>query len=183
MSSGAEIGISNGTAGAQGSIEQMNSEIAAIKNEIKLTEGIITNKFHDCQSGKEYKVTIDSNNRIFTQNGINKANFIIDQSGTLHIGLGHSFLAKGKAVNAAGIIKINSRGLVRSICNLSGHYQPTIPETIRYLNYMSAKGYVKPSTWITIYSFDSNKSGYITKKAVVYNGPYKYLNRRFSHEA
>ena len=37
MSSGASINISNGTSGSQGSIEQMNAEIAAIQNEQKLS--------------------------------------------------------------------------------------------------------------------------------------------------
>ena len=37
MSSGAEIKISNGTVGSQGSLEQMNSENAAIQNEQKVS--------------------------------------------------------------------------------------------------------------------------------------------------
>jgi len=36
MSSGPESGINNGTAGSQGSIEQMNSEAAAIENEQRI---------------------------------------------------------------------------------------------------------------------------------------------------
>lgn len=37
MSSGASSGISNGTSGAQGNMEQMNSENAALQNESNLS--------------------------------------------------------------------------------------------------------------------------------------------------
>ena len=40
MSSGASSGISNGTSGSQGSLEQMNSEAAAVKNEQRLANTV-----------------------------------------------------------------------------------------------------------------------------------------------
>jgi len=40
MSSGASSGISNGTSGAQGNVEQMNSEAAAIQNEQKISASV-----------------------------------------------------------------------------------------------------------------------------------------------
>ncbi len=180
MSSGGSSGVSNGTAGAQGSLEQMNAELAAIANEEKLSNnGLISNKFSDKQRGKEYGF-IRSNGRIFTKNGINRVNFVIDKNGQLHLGNGHSYLARGESVKAAGTMKIGSDGVPRRITNLSGHYQPNVKETVHYLETMHKNGYISNRTWVDIYSFEKNKSGYITKAKAVYSGPYLYLNRRFS---
>ena len=180
MSSGPSSGISNGTAGAQGSLEQMKAELAAIANEERLSRsGLISNKFSDKQRGKEYGF-IRNNGRIFTKNGINKANFVIDKNGQLHLGNGHSYLAHGEPVQAAGTIKIGSGGIPRRITNLSGHYQPNVKETVHYLDTMHKNGYISNRTWVDIYSFDKSKSGYVTKVKTVYSGPYQYLNRRFS---
>lgn len=38
MTSGESIGISNGTNGSQSSLEQMNSELAAIENEQRIAD-------------------------------------------------------------------------------------------------------------------------------------------------
>ena len=179
MSSGPSIEISNGTPGSQGSLEQINLEASAIKNEDRLTEGLIVNKFHDTQQGKEYHFTFE-NNQIKIQNGINKANFVIDYYGNLHIGNGHSYMAHGQPVQAAGTIKLNSDGVIRHVSNLSGHYQPNVAETVRYLNQMYNSGYISESTWVDIYKFDKTKSGYVSKVKSVYSGPFKYMNRRFN---
>ena len=180
MSSGGYSGVSTGTAGAQGSLDQMNAELAAIANEERLSnKGLISNKFSDQQRGKEYGF-IRKNGRIFTNNGINRANFVIDKNGQLHLGNGHSYLAHGESVQAAGTMKIGSNGVPRRVTNLSGHYQPNVKETVHYLEAMHKNGYISNKTWIDIYSFDKSKSGYITKVKAVYSGPYRYLNRRFA---
>jgi len=179
MSSGASSGISNGTAGAQGSVEQMNAELTAIANEQKLSkDGLIQSKFHDKQHGKEYPISVASGN-IKTKNGINRANFIMDNNGNLHLGNGHSYMAKGQPVKAAGTVKLDSKGTIRRITNLSGHYQPSVKETIKYINQMNDKGLVSNHTWIDIYEFDKTKSGYVSKARVVYSGPFQFMNRRF----
>lgn len=180
MSSGDSIGISNGTSGAQGSIEQMNAELAAIANEQKLSDdGFIHSKFHDNQHGVEYNISV-SEGKIKTENGINRANFIIDNNGNIHLGKGHSYMAKGQPVKAAGTVKLNSEGNVRHITNLSGHYQPNVKETINYINQMHQSGFVTNGTWIDIYEFARTKSGYVSTARAVYSGPFKYMNRRFS---
>ncbi len=180
MSSGETSGISNGTSGAQGSLEQMNAELAAVANEQKLSDdGFIHSKFHDNQQGKEYSVTVKAG-KIITKNGINRANFIMDNNGDLHFGNGHSYMAKGLPVKAAGTVKLNSDGTIRHITNLSGHYQPNVRETINYINYMHKKGFVTNHTWVDIYEFDRTKSGYVSKARAVYSGPFQYMNRRFS---
>ena len=149
---------------------------------VKATEG--SNYLDDCyeenfRKAKEYGF-IRNNGRIFTKNGINKANFVIDKNGQLHLGNGHSYLAHGEPVQAAGTIKIGSGGIPRRITNLSGHYQPNVKETVHYLDTMHKNGYISNRTWVDIYSFDKSKSGYVTKVKTVYSGPYQYLNRRFS---
>lgn len=180
MSSGAECKISNGTIGSQGSLEQMNANLAAIANEQRLSSsGFIHNKFNDVQHGKEYKYTFIGN-RVKTENGIKNANFVIDSNGQLHIGNGHSYLAGGQSVQAAGTLKFNSQGMVRRVTNLSGHYQPNVSETVRYLNQMHKAGYISNTTWVDIYEFNKTKSGYISKVKSVYSGPFQYVNRRFS---
>lgn len=178
MSSGSESGISNGTAGAQGSIEQMNYELAARENEQRLSQDeLISVKFHDKQKGKEY-----SYNRIggmiFVKNGIKDANFVVDKNGNFHLGRGHSFLANGESVQAAGTIKIGKDGRTLRVTNLSGHYQPTVTETVRYLSKMEKKGYITGKTWVDIYHFKRSRSGYIVKALVFYSGPYEFLERR-----
>jgi len=180
MSSGPESGISNGTAGAQGTIEQMNAELTAIANEQKLPiDGLIQSKFNDNQHGKEYSVTVVAG-KIKTKNGINRANFIMDTDGNFHLGNGHSYMVKGQPVKAAGTVKLDSKGIIRRITNLSGHYQPNVKETINYINQMHNSGFVSNHTWIDIYEFDRTKSGYVSKARVVYSGPFQYMNRRFS---
>ena len=58
MSSGSSIGISNGTVGAQGTLEQMNAELTAVANEERLCKnGLINNKFNDQQVGKKLSFT------------------------------------------------------------------------------------------------------------------------------
>ncbi len=180
MSSGGYSGVTNGTTGTQGSLEQMNYELAAIENESRLSNGsLIKNKFHDVQSGKEYDYT-RKDNKIYLKDGINNANFIVDKNGNLHIGNGHSYMAHGDAVQAAGTLKINSSGHIRRVTNLSGHYQPTVSETVRYLDQMHNGGYITEKTWVDIYSFDKTKSGYVTRVKTVYSGPYKYMKRRIA---
>lgn len=180
MSSGPEIGISNGTIGSQGSLEQMKASFVAISNEQKLSSnGFIYNKFNDIQHGKEYNY-IFNGNRVKTENGIKTANFVIDSNGKLHIGNGHSYMSGGQPVQAAGTIKINSQGMIRRVTNLSGHYQPNVNETIRYLNQMHKSGYISNTTWVDIYNFNKAKSGYVSKVTSVYSGPFQYMNRRFS---
>lgn len=59
-------------------------------------------------------------------------NFVVDHSGNLKLGKGHSFLANGHSVLAAGTIKLDKQGNVRRIVNDSGHYQPTLADAVRY---------------------------------------------------
>lgn len=57
-----------------------------------------------------------------------KADFVVDMDGNLHIGRGHSYLANGMDVQAAGTLKVNNNGQLRKITNASVHYAPTVSQ-------------------------------------------------------
>ena len=173
-------GLAHGTNGSpQLTLENFETADKAKENELKFNTSI-SNKFpDDNQHGKRYKYTI-SNGRINMENGIRYANFVIDKDGNLYLGNGHSFLAHGESVMAAGTIKVNSQGYIRRISNTSGHYQPTVSETLNYVHKLKELGLKIDNSWITIYHFERTKSGYIGKLTQVYNGKVKYLGRRFT---
>lgn len=178
MADGAKSGLASGTSGSpQLTFKNDEMAIQASKNEMKLYSSI-TNKFpNDNQRGRRYEFTI-SNGRIKLRNGIRFTNFIIDEQGHLHLGNGHSFLANGKSVKAAGSIKVNKQGYIRRISNTSGHYQPSVAETLTYVSKLKALGLKIDNAWITIYAFDRTPSGYVGKRKLVYNGQVKHLERR-----
>ena len=62
MSSGAEIKISNGTVGSQGSLEQMNAENAAIQNETLLLNSMPNNTKAVTPREKFTKYSLDYDN-------------------------------------------------------------------------------------------------------------------------
>ena len=167
------------TRGPQISFSQFDSELKAQQNEDNVSLSLDTGiscKFNDKQKGKEYSYT-STGGKILVANGIRFADFIVDKNGVLHIGKGHSFLAKGQNVLAAGHIKINSKGEIRGINNLSGHYQPSLAETIKFVDVLSKNGYSVSNSWITIYKFNNTKSGYVKTVQKAYDGPVKYLRR------
>ena len=149
----------------------------AKENEARLS-ALISNKFpNDNQRGKKYDFKV-RDGRIILKNGIRYANFVIDENGELKLGNGHSFLANGKNVKAAGTIKVNKQGYIRRIINTSGHYQPTVSETLTYIGKLKALGVKVDNAWISIYSFERTSSGYEKKKKMVYHGQVKNLERR-----
>lgn len=154
-------GLAHGTNGSpQLTLENGDMVIQTAKNEANFSSPII-NKFpNDKQHGKRYDFTL-SEGRLFLKNGIRYANFVIDENGELHLGNGHSFLANGKSVKAAGTIKINKQGHIRKISNTSGHYQPTVAETLTYTSKLKALGLKIDNAWISIYAFNRTPSGYV----------------------
>ena len=135
----------------------------------------INNKFpNDNQSGKEYDYVFDGG-RIHTKNGVRDFDFIIDMDGNLHIGSGHSYLSKGKNVQAAGTMKINSQGYIRNITNNSGHYQPNLRESFNYPKILKNRGFKMDNSWISINSFSTDGTKYITGITNIYTGPIRYM--------
>ena len=128
----------------------------------------------DNQTGKTFNYTIE-NGKLRLENGIEQADFVVDMNGNLQIGRGHSYLANGEAVEAAGTVQVNSQGYVRLITNESGHYQPTIVQAQNYVTVFENLGLKVENSWIRIGSFDASLSNYVINKEIFYNGPIKYM--------
>ncbi|AZQ65228.1 hypothetical protein EI427_23735 [Flammeovirga pectinis] len=64
-------------------------------------------------------------------NTFDGVDFVVTMSGKLKIGKKHHFLGKGESVQAAGTLKI-VKGKVKKIENDSGHYLPSIEETLLF---------------------------------------------------
>lgn len=91
--------------------------------------------------------------------------------GNLRIGRGHSYLANGESVQAAGTMKVNSQGYIRNISNESGHYQPTVSQAQNYPQILEDIGLNVDNTWIRIGDFETSLSNYVIDEKIFYNGP------------
>ena len=135
----------------------------------------ISNKFpNDNQAGKRFNYTIE-NGRVHIENGVQNVDFVIDMDGNLHIGRGHSYLAGGSSVQAAGTMKVNSQGYIRLITNESGHFQPTTVQAMNYPTIFRNVGLNIDNAWIRIGEFETSMSNYIIDSNVFYNGPIKNM--------
>lgn len=94
---------------------------------------------------------------------------MVDMDGNLHIGRGHSFLAGGGDVQAAGTLKINSQGYVRNITNASGHYTPTLEQGRLFPNIFDNLGIRTKNAWLELGDYHFTPSGYVdtTKSSII----------------
>ena len=135
----------------------------------------ISNKFpNDNQVGKRFNYTTE-NGRVHIENGVQYVDFVIDMDGNLHIGRGHSYLAGGSSVQAAGTMKVNSQGYIRLITNESGHFQPTTVQAMNYPTVFRNAGLNIDDAWIRIGEFETSMSNYVIDSKVFYNGPIKNM--------
>ncbi|NRS49262.1 hypothetical protein HP401_14735 [Brevibacillus sp. HB2.2] len=127
----------------------------------------INNRFpDDVQTGKEFSFNIE-NGYLKNTNGLTGVDFVIDMNGGLHIGRGHSFLANGQPVQAAGKLKLNGQGQVRSISNLSGHYTPTVEQAKLFPQVLEQAGVKTKNAWFDIYTIETTPSGYVNTNELV----------------
>ncbi|MGB8450877.1 MAG: hypothetical protein WCD89_00955 [Anaerocolumna sp.] len=91
--------------------------------------------------------------------------------GNLNIGRGHSYLANGEPVQAAGTMKVNSQGYIRNITNESGHYQPTVSQAQNYPQILKNMDLNVDNSWIRIGDFETSLSNYVIDEKIFYNGP------------
>lgn len=135
----------------------------------------ISNKFpNDNQAGKRFDY-ITENGRVHIENGVQNVDFVMDMDGNLHIGRGHSYLAGGSSVQAAGTMKVNSQGYIRLITNESGHFQPTTVQAMNYPTVFRNAGLNIDNAWIRIGEFETSMSNYVIDSNVLYNGPIKNM--------
>lgn len=131
----------------------------------------ISNKFpKDNQIGKKFDYTIE-NGQLKLNNGIKEVDFVVDMEGNLNIGRGHSYLANGEPVQAAGTMKVNSQGYIRNITNESGHYQPTVSQAQNYPQILKNMDLNVDNSWIRIGDFETSFSNYVIDEKIFYNGP------------
>ncbi|WP_207706007.1 hypothetical protein, partial [Clostridium sp. HBUAS56010] len=120
------------------------------------------------QAGKEFGYTI-KDGKILIDNSIQDVDFVVDMNNNLHIGRGHSFLAGGKDVQAAGTIKVNSQGNVRNITNASGHFAPTVEQGKLFPNVLDNLGIRTENAWLELGDYHFTPSGYVdvTKSKII----------------
>ena len=125
------------------------------------TKQIIKNRYpNEPQTGKRFNYVIE-NRKIHIANGIQNTDFVIDMDGNLYLGRGHSFLANGMNVQAAGTLKVNSQGYVRSISNGSGHYTPTVEQGRMFPSLLNDLGIRTQNAWLELGDYSFTSSGYV----------------------
>ena len=130
---------------------------------------IIQNRYpNELQAGKRFNYAIE-NGKVHIENGIHNVNFVIDMDGNLHLGQGHSFLANGMDVQAAGTLKVNSQGYVRAISNGSGHYTPTVEQGRMFPSLLNDLGIRTKNAWLELGDHSLTPSGYVdlTKSSTI----------------
>lgn len=90
---------------------------------------LITNKIPHFQTGHVMNSVIENGNLIIEgdKSYTGTVNFIINKSGELVTGIGHSHLADGEDVLGAGTFLFKD-GKLKAVSNTSGHYEPTVQE-------------------------------------------------------
>lgn len=101
------------------------------------------------------------NGQIKIRDGIKEVDFIIDENGNLKVGRGHSYLANGADVQAAGKLKVDADGNVRKITNESGHYTPTAEQVKNYEQIFNSAGLKTENAWLEIYQLELTNNGYV----------------------
>jgi hypothetical protein len=133
-------------------------------NTLGLAAQKITNKFPAEPLPADGKIIPYSlvDGSIKSVNGRRQFDFIVDSNGKLIIGDKHHTLGNRQDVKAAGQIRLNGKGQVRQIDNLSGHYQPTVAETANYPVILQGTGLNVKGATIVTHSMSTNSDGMIT---------------------
>jgi len=93
-------------------------------------------------------------------------NFIITKNGKLMLGSRHHLLGNTEDVLAAGSMKIK-RGKITLIDNLSGHYKPTLEETLRFLDILKEINIPIKRANLKVFKIISNSKGYDIEKNLI----------------
>ena len=130
---------------------------------------LITNKFPTEALPADGKITpfemVDG--KIKVANGLRQVDFVVDKDGQLVLGKKHHLLGQRQDVQAAGQLRLNGRGNVRSIDNLSGHYRPSVEESRRFPDILRSAGIDVKGATIEITEFTINDEGFVTESKIV----------------
>ncbi|SHN82375.1 WXG100 family type VII secretion target [Paenibacillus sp. ov031] len=122
---------------------------------------IIENRYpNEIQQGKGFEYVLE-NGQVKIRDGIKEVDFVIDVNGNLKVGRGHSHLANGADVQAAGKLKVDANGNVRRITNESGHYTPTTEQAKKYEQIFNSAGIKTENAWLEIYQLEVTSNGYV----------------------
>lgn len=117
------------------------------------SSNIIKNKFPDevlPSDGKIVKHLIEDG-KIKGINGQRRVDFVINKEGNLVLGKKHQLLGNADDVMASGQLKIDGQGMIRRIDNSSGHYRPTVNESINYPRLLEETGLNLDKAWLELY--------------------------------
>lgn len=135
------------------------------------TDHLIENKYPDAPMPADGEI-LDyylENGRIKGINGIKQLDFIITSTGELRVGKRHLFLANRQPVLAAGQLELDECGKIKKIDNLSGHYQPTVKQAMRFQSLLSKLGADLRNTLLTYYTIKLDSSGFPSEAVLVYS--------------
>jgi RHS repeat-associated protein len=128
----------------------------------------ITNKFPTEELPAEGKIVPHElvDGKIKVPNGLKQVDFVVTQDGTLVVGKKHHTLGNRQDVLAAGQMKLNGQGKVRGIDNLSGHYQPSVDESLRYPEILRSAGVDVTGATLEVSEFTTNQDGMVTGRKI-----------------
>jgi len=132
---------------------------------------LIENKYPDAPMPADGEI-LDyylENGKIKGINGIKQLDFIITSTGELRVGKRHLFLANRQPVLAAGQLELDECGKIKKIDNLSGHYQPTVKQAMRFQALLSNLGADLRNTLLTYYTIKLDSSGLPSEAVLIYS--------------
>lgn len=156
--------------GKLGSSQRLNSKSLA-NTSMPQYPGLISNKFPTepiPAEGKAIPFEIINGN-IKGVNGQRNFDFVINKHGELLIGNKHHFLGGAQGVLAAGQLRLNGQGQIRTIDNQSGHYQPTVSESANYGQLFKAAGLNTKGATLESYTFLINNNNFIVGKPKIFS--------------
>ena len=130
---------------------------------------LITNKFPDEElpsNGKIVPHSIGEDGYIQRKDGRKNFDFVITADNRLVLGDKHHLLGDRSDVLAAGQMKLNGKGRVAAVDNLSGHYRPSVEEAARFGDLLRGVGLNVDGTVLNIYSFTLDDDGNVTSMKV-----------------
>ena len=129
---------------------------------------VIANKFPDevLPTDGFILATTIKDGKIAGLNGLREADFVIKTNGEIVIGFRHTVLANGDDVLAAGRLKFDGHGKIRRVTNESGHYRPSVDESMQFAEVFKEAGLDISSARANYFTFTVDADGDITRKTL-----------------